>query len=134
MKQLLYISTARLVLTEGELDAILRVSRRRNAAAGITGLLVVGGRRFLQLLEGETDAVDAAFARIKADPRHFAVVVLSDKTVVERIFSAWSMGYRRAEVRTGEPDLRALVSTLTETIDDPSLHAEFAGFAARHAA
>ena len=47
MKRLLYISTARAVLPASELDELLVKSREANSRVGITGLLIVGGRRFL---------------------------------------------------------------------------------------
>ena len=60
MLQLVYISTSRAPLISDDLlNSVLTVSRRNNAAAGISGLLVAGGRRFLQALEGPRDAVEA---------------------------------------------------------------------------
>ena len=78
IQQLVYISSPRSPVTEEECDTILAQSRRNNARAGIGGVLVVGHSRFLQMIEGPPEAVAAAFARIKADPRHYAVVVISD--------------------------------------------------------
>ena len=137
MQRLLYISTARDGFDETELDGILRISRRNNAAVGVTGLLVVGGRRFLQVLEGPDDAVATVFERISRDPRHFAVVRLSRKPIETRAFGEWAMGYRSARVHTaadGSRDLRVIVEPLVATIEDPMLRAEFVEFAALHAA
>jgi hypothetical protein len=44
---------------------ILETSRRNNARDGLSGLLLLGGRRFLQVLEGPKDALDQAYARIR---------------------------------------------------------------------
>ena len=71
MQRIIYISTARATLSNAELDGVLLTARRNNAAVGVTGMLVVGGRRFLQALEGPDAAVDAVFARIAQDPRHY---------------------------------------------------------------
>lgn len=134
MQRLVYISTARKALEQGELETILRASRRNNAAAGVSGLLVAGGRRFLQLLEGPAESVATVFDRIKRDPRHFAVVILSRKEVEQRLTAQWSMGFHSAPV-AGD-DQRALpdlVSELVAGFDDPMLHAEFTQFAIRHA-
>ena len=78
MLQLVYISSA---VGKPDVGAILAVSRRNNARDDVTGLLYADGVRFLQALEGPADKVEAAFARIGADPRHRAVVVLSRRTV-----------------------------------------------------
>ena len=137
MQRILYISTARDGFDEAALDGILRSSRRNNAAVGVTGLLVVGGRRFLQVLEGPEEAVASVFERISRDPRHFAVVRLSNKTIETRAFGEWAMGYRSARVvdRNGQKrDLRAIVEQLVAPIDDPMLRAEFNEFATLHAA
>ena len=54
LEQLVYISTSRSPshVPQSEIDAILAVSRRNNGRDGLTGLLAIGGRRFLQVLEG----------------------------------------------------------------------------------
>ena len=57
--QLVYISTMRAPVSTAECEEILAVSRRNNARDNISGLLVVGTTRFLQLLEGPPAAVRA---------------------------------------------------------------------------
>ena len=93
MQRIVYISTARQILTGMELDGILIKSRRNNRAVGVTGLLVSGGRRFLQTLEGPDHAVEQVFRRIEQDARHFAVVILSRAAIAERSFGEWAMGH-----------------------------------------
>jgi hypothetical protein len=93
MQRLLYISTSRSRVTQPVIDEILRVSRRNNAAAGVTGLLIAGGNRFLQVLEGDDLAVSRTFDRIQRDDRHFAMVQLAKQTIDERSFGSWSMGF-----------------------------------------
>ncbi len=90
MIQTVYISTAR-GDTHQERGHILLTSRRNNGRDGITGLLYDDGVRFLQVLEGDTEKVDAAFARIKGDPRHRAVVILSRRPIDKREFGDWAM-------------------------------------------
>ncbi|MFD1789037.1 BLUF domain-containing protein [Sphingomonas floccifaciens] len=94
MRQILYISTASNMVDASTADAILAVSQRNNSADDVTGLLYFDGKRFLQALEGEAAAVSRALARIEGDPRHRAIVILSDRIVEEREFGAWSMAYR----------------------------------------
>ncbi len=127
MLQLIYVSTAR----NGELidlDDILAISRRNNRRDGITGLLHVKGRRFLQALEGEAEQVEKAYARIAADPRHFALVVLSRRTVGSREFGEWAMA---ADDGTG--GVVAQVASLVEGAA-PSVRGTFEGFAGMRAA
>ena len=131
MRQLLYISSK----TSGEpiaLDAILSVSRRNNMAVGATGLLYTDGTRFLQVLEGDAEAVTATFERIRRDPRHKAVVVLSDREVTTREFGAWSMAHQQPAEEQAEFD-RRLDALLAAT--SPSVRGTFNGLvAARRAA
>lgn len=133
MQRLLYISTAREPLTQSEIDEILRTSRRNNAAVGVTGLLVVGGRRFMQALEGPTEAVERVYQRICADPRHYAVVMLARETIERRRFDDWAMGYRAVSDPSGTA-LPDVVRSLTATIEDANLRAYFTSFADLHAA
>ena len=130
--QLVYISTARQILTEAELDEVLKISRRNNALVDVTGLLVVGGRRFLQALEGPEEMVIATFERIKADPRHFGVVELSRKSVQVRGFGDWSMGYE-AGAEAADGNLNAIIGALVEPLADLNLRSLFTGFGELHA-
>jgi len=132
MQRILYISTTRAPHSAQELDAILATSRRNNAAVGVTGLLVVGGRRFLQVLEGPSEAVTATYERIAADPRHFALVKLDDRTVAERSFGQWSMGFEVAGEVEFSGTLEQQVAALVDTIQDANLRAYFTGFAKSH--
>ena len=73
------------------LNGILSDARRCNARDGVTGALVCRADVYLQLLEGPTPAVEAAFARIGQDDRHGDVRLLLRRTTAERLFPAWSM-------------------------------------------
>jgi hypothetical protein len=131
--QLVYISTARVQPSADELADILAVSRRNNERAGVTGLLLAGGRRFLQALEGPEQAVLGTYARIAADPRHFALVKLSARGVPTRQFGAWAMAFEAGGAASAREDLARSVDTLIAPLTDANLRAQFAGFAALHA-
>lgn len=134
MIRLLYISTARQQPTPEMLADILRASRRNNAKVGVTGLLIVGGKRFLQALEGPELAVRSTYDRIHRDPRHYAVVQLASEQIDERQFTEWAMG-AQAGGRAGEDaSVSDAVAALIAPIKDPSLRGYFTGFAERRAA
>lgn len=132
MHQLVYISTARARPSNAELDDILTVSRRNNAANGVSGLLVSGGIRFLQALEGPTPAVFATYERICTDPRHFAFVLLKSGSISERAFGNWSMAHEMAGT-VRQTSIVEAVSDLTKNLADAGLKAEFQAFAEIHA-
>lgn len=90
---------------------------RNNAAAGITGLLLFNGQNFLQLLEGERDAVDALLDRVETDPRHSGVVVVTDIEVAERSFPGWSMRLLRL-AESVEARRQALEGHLPGNLDE----------------
>lgn len=127
MLQLIYVSTARADATI-DLDHILACSERNNRRDGITGLLHHRGRRFLQALEGEAAMVAATYARIAADPRHFAMVVLSRREVAAREFGNWAMA-----ADDGSGGVVVQVAKLVEGAA-PSVRGTFEGFAAMRAA
>lgn len=91
MRQIIYISTSAAPAIGDGLAQILRSSQRNNAAAGLTGLLWTDGRRFLQVLEGGRAAIQSTLDRIRADPRHRALVVFHDREAEARSFERWSM-------------------------------------------
>lgn len=134
MRRLLYISTSRTPILPADIERILRVSRVNNAAAGVTGLLVVGGRRFLQALEGPDDAVRETYERIRVDPRHFAAVVLADQAITGRAFPGWNMGCQPGAPLTGQGRVADDVAALLAPIADPVLLGYFSGFADTQAA
>lgn len=130
MLQLVYISSARNLITEATCRDILSVSRKNNQRDGISGLLIAGQQRFLQALEGNTDVVRAAYQRIRADPRHYACVLLGEHHVDDRMFGAWEMGFQKGgrELSDGS-SLAAVVTNLVDPITDANLRAQFVGFA-----
>ncbi len=79
-------------------NAIVTPARRRNAAAGITGFLTFRPEWFLQVLEGERDAVCRVFASIEKDRRHHALVLLDQRPIAVREFPTWSLGARLAPI------------------------------------
>lgn len=130
MLQLVYISSARMLITDATCRDILSISRRNNERDGISGLLVAGQRRYLQALEGKTDVVRAAYQRIRADPRHYACVLLGEHYIDDRMFGAWDMGFQQGgRELSDDASLAAVVTNLVAPISDANLRAQFVGFA-----
>ncbi|PWE49279.1 blue light sensor protein [Thioclava sp. NG1] len=72
-------------------DDILEKSRINNLRDGITGALIVSDRSFMQLLEGERDAVAKCLLRLLGDPRHDDIRILCAGDAEHRLFAGWSM-------------------------------------------
>lgn len=103
MYYLIYVSQAHKPMTPLELSEILQKSRARNGRDGISGLLIYkfmgedNRASFMQLLEGEREAVEAAYERIATDQRHHTKLVLEQGEIKNRNFPGWSMGFRNVE-------------------------------------
>lgn len=97
LSNLIYLSTASPGLTSEEIGAILDTSRLRNRERAITGMLLLSRGNFMQVLEGEADALDETMRRILEDKRHHDVIVLEKEPILSRSFAEWSMGFRALE-------------------------------------
>jgi hypothetical protein len=90
--RLVYVSDARPGLTGKDLDEILISARRRNFFLDVTGMLMLVGGRFCQILEGTEENVNQVFDLIRIDPRHSNAQVLETKAIMKRSFPDWTMG------------------------------------------
>lgn len=90
--RLIYRSSANpQTLDEDGLARLAESSAENNAARNISGLLLVTGTRFLQVLEGPVRAVNQLYNRIVVDERHQQVTLLSYEPLGPAYFSDWHM-------------------------------------------
>jgi hypothetical protein len=94
MHHIIYLSRTTEKLSPLELVALLIQARRSNELAGITGAMVYSEGQFMQVIEGEQEALIALYARIMADPRHQTILKVADRPIAERTFLNWSMAFR----------------------------------------
>lgn len=73
------------------LNSILFDARENNRRDAITGALICRQDLYLQMLEGPSGAVDAAFRRITEDDRHDDIQLLVRRTTQFRLFGEWAM-------------------------------------------
>jgi len=97
MYQYVYVSSEAYRFTEMQLLNLLNVSRRKNTACGVTGLLLYLSGNFIQLLEGAKEDVLATRARIATDNRHRGMNTVLEGPCEKRDFQDWSMGFERLE-------------------------------------
>ena len=74
------------------LREILETARTKNGAIGVTGYLIFDKAYFLQILEGEREAVTATYNRIKGDRRHAQITLVETREIKMRSFADWNMG------------------------------------------
>lgn len=105
MHHLIYFSRATQAFADQQLQDLLTQARLRNAALGITGILLYGNDQFVQVLEGEEQAVLDTYERICRDPRHRAVTLFANKAIAVRSYEGWGMYFHPM----GPATLRELV-------------------------
>ncbi len=97
MKRLIYCSQATGDASPDELVTLLELARARNTREGLTGMLLYCSQSFLQVLEGDEDAVQEAYVRISADARHRNLRRLQVAEISARAFPDWAMGFEHVD-------------------------------------
>lgn len=92
--QIVYYSTATQAFSENDIINLLTEANTYNKSLGITGCLVYANGKFIQLLEGERQAVLDLFEKIKRDTRHNEVTVTVEMTVNQKLFPDWGMAFK----------------------------------------
>ncbi|MTI39238.1 BLUF domain-containing protein, partial [Fulvivirga lutimaris] len=84
MYYLVYGSNAHHPMDEVELMKLLHQARIKNKENGITGLLIYSESKFIQVLEGEKEAVLNLFHQIREDARHHKVSIIIEGNLITR--------------------------------------------------
>ncbi|WP_281544362.1 BLUF domain-containing protein [Grimontia sp. SpTr1] len=93
LQQIVYISSAEHPFTDEEFAEMLAVIRENNEKLGVTGMLLYKDGDFIQVIEGKEDILAPLFKKICSDYRHYSIVEMMRKDIVERQFKEWSMGF-----------------------------------------
>lgn len=86
-----YVSEVVDAVRSADLDPILRDAVGFNKVAGVTGVLVFDGQRFLQYFEGPGDGVDSVYQRVLNARTHHNVRELARGRIGTRQFPCWTM-------------------------------------------
>ena len=81
-------------VSSGMATTIVAKSIQNNRVSDISGLLVIGADRFLQVLEGPAGEVEHTFARVASDTRHSDMTVIARRAGEKRMFRDWNMACR----------------------------------------
>jgi hypothetical protein len=95
--QLVYVSSAVKPLNQSELADLLQQAHAANRQRGLTGALLYSDGNFIQVLEGPEQVVSEIFAKICQDSRHHGVLKLLGRTITERSFPDWAMGWPKLD-------------------------------------
>lgn len=91
LRSLVYKSRCSDVANWDLVNSILASSTRNNPENHITGVLIATKTHFLQVMEGEFEALNATFERIARDKRHDTLQMISFTEIEERRFADWAM-------------------------------------------
>lgn len=94
MHHIIYLSWAKAAFTDEQLAQLLVRARQRNTELAVTGVLLYGNERFVQVLEGEEHTLQELYALIRRDPRHDNFITFANKPIAQRAFPAWTMAFR----------------------------------------
>jgi hypothetical protein len=126
LAHLSYTSRRTPLCAEQEIERILASAAHHNPQLGITGVLIYSDEKFFQYMEGEYRAIVTLYDKIKLDPRHTDVTLLSMGPIKVKGFTNWSMGRKR--VQPGELEvLMADGTTIAGTLDELTEHNEAIG-------
>lgn len=89
--RLIYSSEAIAGLAYPDLKDIMEKSEKNNLPVGISGMLCYGNNKFLQILEGERQAVSETYEKILKDERHENSQLIEFVEIESRLFTNWSM-------------------------------------------
>ena len=88
---LAYISRSTVNNTPEILDDIAIKSSNNNSKLGVTGVLLLNGNYFFQVLEGREDIVKALYNKIEQDSRHSEAKIVLQCDNNESLFNEWFM-------------------------------------------
>lgn len=106
--ELIYRSEVNTNVSDSDLRNILSAARDYNQQNGFTGCLLYNNRQFVQVLEGEFNALNMLYAKIRRDSRHNQVVTLHMQEIESRAYPDWSMAFKSLE----DDDMKSISKAL----------------------
>ncbi|MFT5288346.1 MAG: hypothetical protein ACI8QS_003511 [Planctomycetota bacterium] len=89
LHQLVLVSCASAPFDAEALCALGKDLFQRNSAAGVSGMLMHHEGNFIQLLEGDAEALDEILTRLQRDTQHRGVQAVLSSAIDERCFDGW---------------------------------------------
>lgn len=97
LRAIAYVSQALPDLSADRLKALVDDAARFNKLAGVTGVLLHDGGRFLQYIEGPPDGIDSVYERILQAGSHVDILELARSRLGQRQFPYWAMRVLQVE-------------------------------------
>ncbi|QQQ44156.1 BLUF domain-containing protein [Stenotrophomonas maltophilia] len=90
-RAVVFVSEAVGDLTMARLSQIMADAERFNRTAGVTGVTLFDGQRFLAYMEGPPDGLDVAFSRAAGATSHSSLIEIARGRVGQRRLPYWPM-------------------------------------------
>jgi len=90
-RAVVFVSEAVGDLTMARLSQIMADAERFNRTAGVTGITLFDGQRFLAYMEGPPDGLDVAFSRAAGATSHSSLIEIARGRVGQRRLPYWPM-------------------------------------------
>jgi hypothetical protein len=115
LKRINYISSFVQDMSYDEIEELAKQAAKKNAENDITGVLMVKGEVFFQIIEGSEENIDRLFAHILKDPRHEKIITLGIQVGdLKRLFPDWNMKEINLDTTTSErlQPVRAIIDAV----------------------
>lgn len=110
--RLIYRSRLKESVSWTDIVSIASHARGKNERLDITGMLIMNGGHVLQVLEGDSHAVNSLYGHISVDERHDHLELISFTELGRRHFGRWKM--KEVNLQRLEGSFREVVSSLLE--------------------
>ncbi|ARQ90459.1 BLUF domain-containing protein [Stenotrophomonas maltophilia] len=90
-RAVVFVSEAVGDLTSAHLSKIMADAERFNRTAGVTGVTLFDGQRFLAYMEGPPDGLNVAFSRAAGATSHSSLIEIARGRVGQRRLPYWPM-------------------------------------------
>ena len=90
---IIYKSKAQTDFNVFDIHKMLQKAKYFNKVKKITGLIIYHKSQFIQLIEGDKDAINSLYSSIQADKRHYDVETLLSKSSNQSLWNEWSMAF-----------------------------------------
>ena len=115
IKRIKYVSHFARPFSPAEIDAIAVDCESSYMELGVTGVLMISGGIFFQILEGPEKVVDELYEQICKDPCHKDVLLLNaENNVQRRLFPDWAM--KTISLEASREERLAPLHALLETV------------------
>jgi hypothetical protein len=103
LKRIHYISSFVKDMSDSEIVELASQAEKKNKENDITGVLMVKGGLFFQIIEGPEENIDKLFKDILKDPRHEKIITLGIQVGdLKRLFPNWHMKEFNLDTTTSE--------------------------------